>query len=603
MKKYFIFLLYFLSIFSMTSCKDMLQDLNTDTEKLGETDPRYVFTGATSNWNNASRAHLTGKYDGVMQLMQYLVSASGAPDGIYANTTRVTNPAPYVPYYGDYFNGNIGLRLRYLVNTVIEYNAEKEKYSDLAAIARMLEAYEAWLMFDVYGAAPYSEAFKVDEGIKTPVYDLYKDKYKEFDQIVKKSVDDLSSTAKAEQYPLGTNDFFYKGDISKWIRFGNSLRIKMAQRLEKADAAHYNAVVTEALAHPGGIISNNAESCVYYHANDYNNNTDDMHILTYQYCASRAFVSFLKGNNDPRLKLLVRPNGFGKNNNNVINDRQADTLAKYYPNYQTQYPLWAERFVGMSANLDSANSTRQRAYYSFVYGSGKTVSIRVNSQIESRYYVKNGGRIGTQVTERDKEDAKYDYNQDNIKLFSPQITYPDVCFMMAEIAFKAGAVKGGKSAEEWYLAGIRASMELYQSWGDRIKVPAAIDMTSDNYDPVTTADIDAYTAQAGILPVTLDKIISQAWVNSFMRPEEAWATWKRTGLPAFRDNPASSGGVAYLETIKGDGTRLIPRRQIVPTPNSANSVNFNAAVTKLMEDLNYGTNPGSTQGRIWWDKP
>lgn len=36
MKKYFIFLIYFLAIISITSCKDMLQDLNTDNEQQGE---------------------------------------------------------------------------------------------------------------------------------------------------------------------------------------------------------------------------------------------------------------------------------------------------------------------------------------------------------------------------------------------------------------------------------------------------------------------------------------------------------------------------------------------------------------------------------------
>lgn len=122
------------------------------------------------------------------------------------------------------------------------------------------------------------------------------------------------------QYDLGSSDFFYKGNVDNWIRFANTLRIKMAQRLELADATFYNDVLSEVLANPGGLISNNEQSCVYNHPNEYNNNTDDMHILTYQYAASRAFVNFMKEYDDPRLPLLVRRNGFGFGNNNEIND-------------------------------------------------------------------------------------------------------------------------------------------------------------------------------------------------------------------------------------------------------------------------------------------
>lgn len=68
-------------------CLDEYQKLNTDPEQLGTTDPRYVFTGATMNFTNQSRSHLTGKYGGVMIYMQYLVSASGPAVGSYVRAS------------------------------------------------------------------------------------------------------------------------------------------------------------------------------------------------------------------------------------------------------------------------------------------------------------------------------------------------------------------------------------------------------------------------------------------------------------------------------------------------------------------------------------
>ncbi|HXL00972.1 MAG TPA: SusD/RagB family nutrient-binding outer membrane lipoprotein [Dysgonamonadaceae bacterium] len=609
----YIFLGVF-SLFVFSGCLDEYKDLNTDPELLGTTDPRYVFTGATENFNNSSRQHLLGKYSDVMQYMQYIVFYHGAQENAYVNTAKSSRPSPYTPYYGDYF-GQIGLKLRHLVNVVIPAHPEKERYQNVAAIANILETYEAWLMFDVNGAAPYNEGLRlVSDGIRTPRYDLFqkdlngKELYKVFDEKIKTNVEALKN-ASADQYNLEKNDYFYKGDVAKWIKFGNTLRIKMAQRLEKADNAFYQSVVNEVLADDGGIISSNDESCIYHHPNEYNNNTDDMHILTYQYCASRAFVNFLRKYNDPRLPLLVRRNGFGKGNNNKLNDDMVDSLAKYFPDYETKFPQWTIRYVGMSANPDSATSLWSKdSYYTLTYkddkGVEKTMTIRANSQIESRFYVKNGGKVGTQITARDKEDDIYDASQETISLFTPLITYPEVCFMMAEIAFKSGSAKGGKTALEWFRSGIRASMEQYQAWAEKMKVPAAMNPNSDNYHPITSAAIDAYLDQPEFQSVSLEKIATQQWVNLFMRPEEAWNNWKRTGFPTFKDQPVPDGGVAFFESITSGGSKLlVPRRCVLPTPNQENIANYNAALDLLIADPNYGTAVNETQGRIWWDKP
>lgn len=600
-------------LFLLVSCLDDYKELNTNPELLGKTDPRNAFTGATENFNNSSRAHLMNKYSGVMQYMQYIVSYGGAQEGAYINTTKNSRPSPYTPYYNDYFS-QIGLKLRYLVNTVIPLDNEKERYQNVAAIANILEAYQAWLVFDVNGAAPYNDAFKLTtDGIMKPEYDLYQKSkdgekmYKVFDNKIKENVA-LLQKASENQYDLGNNDYFYKGDISKWIKFGNTVRIKMAQRLEKRDKDFYESVIKEVLSDAGGIISNNSESCLYNHPNEYNNNTDDMHILTYQYAASRSLVNFLTAYDDPRLPLLVRRNGFGKGNNNKENDKMVDLLKEYYPNYETRFPQWTKRYVGMSSNPDSASSDWSKStYYELPYkdenGIEKTMNIRHNSQIESRFYVKNGGKVGTQITSRDKEDASYDVSQDEISLFTPLITYPEVCFMMAEIAIKAGDSQGGKDALTWFHDGIRASLEQYQSWAEKMKVPSAMNPNSDNYKPITTTEIDTYLNREEFKTVSLEKIISQQWVNLFMRPEEAWATWKRTGLPAFKDQPFAEDGVAFLESLTSSGEKLlVPRRAALPTPNTANIENYNKALNELFKEPDYGDSVDKTEGRIWWDK-
>ena len=70
---------------------------------------------------------------------------------------------------------------------------------------------------------PITEAFRAQsEGIRTPRYDLYQKSidgtpmYKKIDEEVKAAIN-LLKASNDSQYKLGTNDFFYNGDVQKWI--------------------------------------------------------------------------------------------------------------------------------------------------------------------------------------------------------------------------------------------------------------------------------------------------------------------------------------------------------------------------------------------------
>lgn len=605
---------------ALTGCLGKFQDLNTDPEQLGTTDPLNVFTGATQNFDNCSRSHLTGKYSGTMIYMQYLVSSGGASNGSYISPSMPNNhPQPNSPSYSFYYStngdgfGGFGLRLDYLINSVIQNNEESEKYNDLKAVSQILLNYQQWRILDTYGAAPITEAFRAQEGIKTPRYDLYQKSidgtpmYEKIDKEVKAAIE-LLKASDAEQVQFGQNDFFYTGDIQKWIKFGNTLRVKMAQRLEKADAAFYNSVINEVLTSPDNIMSSNEESCIYHHTNEYNNNTDDIQDITKSYVASAAFVNFLKAYDDPRLPILVRRNGFGDGNNNDENDEWFEIFKKEYPDYKTLYPQFIDRYVGMSANPDSSNTTfNKEAYLTLPYhkedGTEANLEIRMHSQAESRFFVKNGGIIGNNnMPARAIEDEEYYINQDKMHTFTPILTYSETCLMLAEIALKKGAAVAGKTAQDWFKEGIKASLEQYKTWATNMYVVAQTAETAPNYNPIDDAKISAYLARPEFTSVTLEKIISQQWVNLYMQPDEMWATWKRTGLPAFKDQPVPENGVAFLETIQNVGeTLIIPRRNSLGTPNTLNLDNYNTAIEALKSDAKYGSDTDKTEGRIWWD--
>ena len=381
----------------------------------------------------------------------------------------------------------------------------------------------------------------------------------------------------------------------------------MAQRVEKRDAEFYESVISEVLTSASNVIDSNDASCIYWHPNDYNNNLDDIQDITGRYVASAAFVNFLEAYNDPRLPLLVRPNGFGLKNNNASNDEWFEIFKKEYPNYETTYPQFLDRYSGMSANPDSVSSKFHRSEnlsleYTKEEGGKAMLDIRMHSQVEGRFFVKNGGDNGnSNMPARDIEDTKYEYNQNDLKTFNPIITYPETCFMIAEIAVKKGKAVAGKDATAWMKEGIKASMEQYKSWAITVKVSAEVEGT-DTYNPITDAKIADYLAQPEFQEATLEKIISQQWINLFRQPQEMWATWKRTGLPAFKAIPEPVDGVAFLEEIRdSEETLIIPRRNGLGTPNTLNIENYNTVVKQLISDQYYGTATDRTEGRIWWD--
>ena len=614
MKTYKYLLAGVCSMFMFTSCLDTYKDLNTNSEQLGDADPLNVFTGATLNYNNMSRADLLNLYSGTMTYMQYLVSDGGASAGSYINPTNTANRvSPGTALYSQYYS-TFGLYLDNLLVNSIPSQEKPEKYNDLKAVAQILMSHQQWLILDRFGAAPITEAFRSAQGIKTPKYDLYQESiledktpmYKVLDAQVKEAVD-LLRQSNSEQVVLGNADFFYNGDIQKWIKFGNTLRVKMAQRLENALPEFYNSVVNEILTSASNVIDSNDASFIYWHPNEYGDNVDDIQGITSGYVASAAFVNYLEAYNDPRLPLLIRPNGFGKKNNNTTNDEWFETFEKNYPEWETEYPQFVDRYSGISANPNKATEKFNRSEYLTVdYIDENEVpgqmEIRMHSQIEGRYFVKNGGDFGNQnMPTREIEDEKYKFSKEIVHCFNPILTYPETCFMLAEIAIKKNAAVAGKDATAWMREGIKASMEQYKSWAQTSKVLAE-EKGSDTYNPLTAEKIEAYLEQPEFQTATLEKIVSQQWINLYRQPEEMWATWKRTGLPKFKDDPIPEDGVAFLETIQqAEVSLVIPRRNVLPTPNTMNIENFNAAVTKLLNDTKYGETKDLTEGRIYWD--
>ena len=398
---------------------------------------------------------------------------------------------------------------------------------------------------------------------------------------------------------------FYGGDYTKWLAFANTLRIKIAQRYEKRDAANLTSVINDiATNFDKNIISSTAGSFGYNQTQDWNTNVDDINVLLFSYDAAFPFVEFLKSTNDPRIKFMVRENDFGENYKGYVNVEQNGTpeakAALQLPANKVRY--WGKHPSPASAD-GSYGFTGGDRFKTFNLGTGtNTQTLGILSAIQTRLFLKNGG-FGGFDTRSDPAIYKHDdeaiVDGKTIKVRTPYLTYAETCFMMAEIAQKGGN-DFGKSASDWFYAGVQASFDQYKALATATGVPNA-------------ANVNIGDLLTSLPYLGLPSIYSQAWVNFLTEPDEAWAQWKRTGYPQFTDvRPGDNGkigdgsSIAYLENLwNGNKNLVIPRRAALnlssgSNPNSANYTN--AINTMIAKDPAYGTKATDTFGRIWWDK-
>lgn len=140
------------------------------------------------------------------------------------------------------------------------------------------------------------------------------------------------------------------------------------------------------------------------------------------------------------------------------------------------------------------------------------------------------------------------------------MAYPEVLFIQAEAA-QRGWLAG--SAASFYNAGITASME---QWG------------------ISASAIAAYLAQPEVAynPATgLTQIALQNWIALYGQGSEAWAAYRRTGVPSLQAGPA-----AIIPTVA--------RRLTYPlSEQSFNKANLDAAIS--------AQGGAALTNRVWWD--
>jgi hypothetical protein len=103
---------------------------------------------------------------------------------------------------------------------------------------------------------------------------------------------------------LGSNDLIYAGDVDQWIRFANTLRLRMAIRVSIVDPALAKTNAEAAVA--GGVMETNAHDA-YIKTTANNINSMNQATAWNEFRMSAAMESVLTGYADPRITKYYAP--------------------------------------------------------------------------------------------------------------------------------------------------------------------------------------------------------------------------------------------------------------------------------------------------------
>lgn len=295
------FIVGLISVAGLGSCTKDFERINTPPTSVTTVDPSLLLARILR--------------DGTFQ------ESGELPNNKFGSWIQHWAGGPVVPV-SRYFEGpeNLIWSQHYtLLRNIVQIKQELSGKEDNAegrsklAIAELYEAYLYQRLTDLFGDIPYSEITKSNKEInRTPKFDKQEEIYPALVQ----KVDAAMARLTTGDQSYGSSDFFYKGSIDKWKKFGNSLKLKLGMRMRYANPSLAQKTVTEAMTSATGLFSSNSDNAAvptYNDAQAENQNPILRQMTTgsadLRYLAN-TLVDKLKEYNDPRLPLLAEPVNF-----------------------------------------------------------------------------------------------------------------------------------------------------------------------------------------------------------------------------------------------------------------------------------------------------
>lgn len=166
-------------------------------------------------------------------------------------------------------------------------------------IARIWKAFIMHRATDLYGPVPYTQI-----GVDTTVilYDSQQSIYMDLFKELKEAVTDLENNIDLPSY--GSQDLIFNGDNTKWVKFANTLRLRLALRISAVDPVMAQQEAESAVA--DGVMADVSDDA-YLPSSTVNYNGYCRQSGWNEFRMSATMESVLVGYADPRLPKIWQP--------------------------------------------------------------------------------------------------------------------------------------------------------------------------------------------------------------------------------------------------------------------------------------------------------
>lgn len=509
------------------SCKKELQETNVNPNNPESVDPEYLL--------NSSIYQTLRLFDGAMRreaLSHYsnYVSVGGGQLQRYFTFAGTVN---------GYWQAAYVSCLQPVHQIIVNYS-ENPAYKNRVLIARIMESYIYSNMVAIWGSIPKTHALSGEVYIP---YDKEEDIYYDLLNTLKESADALDMNG--DRY-ANSADAMYRGDLAKWKKFANTLRLRLAVRIANANASEARKVVSEVLANESNTITAGDETARAFWGDNsstwsylYNYNVvDGAANAASLNVVSESLVQHMLPYNDPRLAVYAKPASQGPHAGQYYGQPKADQLPS-----------------GVTLPGGNPHSPLGQKDYSQI----------------GDYFL--------------RPNAEYVF-----------LSYEEACFLKAEAALKGWG--GSKTAEQYYNEGITASMTKYSIPQPQIatylntpgiKWNTSVDTTGRG---AAFSDYLGLTTSAILSPDPFRQIVMQSWLAGFFNAMDAWTLIRRTQVlefpPHFNPDGGEGGAVGFA---------YVPQRLNYP------GVEFQVNTSEVNAALPWLGGPDNLRTKLWFALP
>lgn len=288
-----IFSIIGLSSLLIFGCND-LEELNIDPNRPTEVPVEFLLTSAQRTLGN----RLYGGFDNIafgMTIAQYWAQNEYSDEVRYQFRANTNNT-----FWNDFYLGINNLEEIKRINTTID---KGQQGTNQDAVATIMQAWAYQNLVDIYGNVPFEDALKGVES-PSPVYSNQADIYDALIANVQDAVNAIDPNAAG----FDGGDVVFGGDLGKWIKFGNSLLLRMGIRISDVNPSKAQQVISAAATN---VMTSNADNAAlqYITAQPNVNPLFVSYIVQgrQDYCGTENFIDLLNGLGDPRVGSYFAP--------------------------------------------------------------------------------------------------------------------------------------------------------------------------------------------------------------------------------------------------------------------------------------------------------